>query len=621
MDEQQPESSTTETAPESQINNSESMSDSELWDSVGFHRPLAGFWYKLGFMIVHIIGGILVAALVYPLMFPYPEIDGYYRTGTNLFVALFVAFDLGTANIMNRFIGETGIKNPKKMVEYLQYFIWYQMFSGLIQLTMIAVWILYLPPQELIYLSWIFLIYSTTQYPAMQSVFRNALSAMQQFDKSATLGFLESDVIQKLSEIFFVLLFRYTLGQNPAYKIILAMAIGLVLGKYLDDFIVMGFGIKFFNTALQKYGISARVCFRHDFDWKLFKETFIFGVKTGLPGAISSFVGLIILIWWLNVPQYTSFIALLGLAESIINFIRGLQLELGGAISESYLNGKKALCQYYIGQTWRFDSLIQLLMYSIIFGVTLVLAPTLVAIGLGYYLLSIPFIFPVMIRRFFMPYESLAGGIITGTNHATTNFIIEMITLTINFITWWLYLIVFKIPQNYGITAVVWIMPLGDLPGVFFRLIISYRFVHRKIVPLKIPLWQAFVGPSVAGFIFGLMGWVYVQIIFLPMLALWGIIPALIPMIIIFVFIGPFMIYTPITVLMGAWDDTSVDSFRKAAIMAGFARFIVSPMYKMILKTIPYAKWHNKFGVDEKEALKEARELMEMKVKLKEAVE
>ena len=331
------------------------------------------------------------------------------------------------------------------------------------------------------------------------------------------------------------------------------------------------------------------------------------GVQTcALPISISSFVGLIILIWWLNVPQYTSFVALLGLAESIINFIRGLQLELGGAISESYLNGKKALCQYYIGQTWRFDSLIQLLMYSIIFGVTLVLAPTLIAMGLGYYLLSIPFIFPVMIRRFFMPYESLAGGIITSTNHATTNFIIEMITLAINFITWWLYLIVLKIPQNYGITAVVWIMPLGDLPGTLFRLIISYRFVHKKIVPLKIPLWQAFAGPSVAGLIFGLLGWLYVQNVFLPMLALWGIIPALIPMIIIFIFIGPFMIYTPITVLMGAWDDTSVESFRKAAVMAGFARFIVSPMYKMILKTIPHAKLHNKFGVDEKEVTPEA---------------
>jgi hypothetical protein len=599
----------------------ENSTDSELWDEIGFHRPLAGFWYKMGFVFIHIIGGIVVAALIYPIMFPYPECDGYYRTATSIFVALFIAFDLGTANLMNRFLGESGIKNPEKMIQYLQYFIWYQMFSGLFQVTTIAIWALYLPQQDLIYLTWIFLLYSTTQYPAMQSVFRNALAALQQFDKSSILSFLEGDVIQKLSEIMFVLLFRYTLGQNPQYKIILAISMGLVLGKYLDDYLVMFIGMKFFNSSLKKYGISARVCFRHDFDWKIVKECLIFGIKTGLPGVISGFVGLIVLLWWLDVPQYTSFVALFALAASIVNFISGMQLDLGGAISESFLNNKKKLAEYYIGQTWRFDAIIQILLYSIIYVVILVLKPTLILMGMENYLLAIPFIFPIMVRRFFEPYKNLGAGIMTSTNHPNINFILSMITLAINLVVWWLLLVVYKIPQNHGMDWIVWIMPAGDLIGVLFQLTATYIILNRNIIKIRVPLWQTFGAPGLAALILIICGTLFFQFVFIPIELAYGTIVALIPTVIVFVILFPFYIYMPLTAFFGAWDDGSIESFKKAASMSGFAKLFVSPMYKSLAWSIPKAKLHNRFSVDDKEALIEARELMIIKQNRKNLIE
>ncbi|MBD3350419.1 MAG: hypothetical protein GF364_02930, partial [Candidatus Lokiarchaeota archaeon] len=553
----------------------------ELWNSIGFHRPLAGFWYHLALTILHILSASVATILLFPIMFPYPQIDGYYRAGTAVFSAIFIAFDLGTANMMSRFIGENNIKDPRKMVHYIQYFVWYQMFSGLIQVTGIAIWLLYFPPQDLAYLVWIMLLFSSTQYPAMQNVFKSALQSLQQFNKSAIIGFIQGDVIQRLTEIGFVIIFRYTLGSNAKFGIILAASIGLCLGKYLDDFIAMVIGMRYFKQIMEKYGLTVRDCFRHDFSLDLVKQCFFFGLKTGFPGVISGFTGLIILTWWLQVPQYTTFIALLGLAESLVNFIRGLKIDLGGAISESYLNGKKELCQYYIGQSWRFDGFIQILFYSLIIVVTFILEPALILVGLENYLLAIPFIFPTLIRRFFTPYEELASAIITGTNHPNVHFILELFGMIGNLINWWLILVVLRLPQNYGIDLIIWIMPMGDIIVAIMKLSLQYFIIQKRILKIKIPLYQTFIGPGITGALVVAFGYLYKIIIFPLIESILGLLFSILTMGIVFVLGMPFL-YFAVTVFLGVWDDGSLDSFKKASNMSGFASVITKPLNKVL---------------------------------------
>ena len=588
-----------------------SESNSNLWDEIGFHRPLAGFWYNFAITIFHMATASLATILLFPIMFPFPQIDGYYRAATGVFAAVYLAFDLGTANMMARYIGETNIKNPKKMIEYIQYFIWYQMFSGLIQVTGIAIWAIYFPPENLIFLVWIMIIYSTTQYPAMQGVFKSVLQSLQQFDKSAIISFVQGDVIQRFTEIGFVILFRYTIGQNPKIGIILACAIGLCLGKYLDDFIAMAIGMKFFKKLMKVYDISVKDCFRHDFDRNLVKECFTFGIKTGFPGVINGFVGLLILTWWLNIPQYTTFIALMALAQSIVNFVQGLKVDLGGAISESYLNDKKSLCQFYIGQCWRFDGLIQIMIYSILIVVTFLLEPALLLIGLDGYILAVPFIIPTLIRRFTIPYEQLGAEIITGTNNPNANFAIDIGSMVLNFISWWFILVVLKLPQTYGIAIVVWIMPMGDFVTALVKLVVTYIYINKKVLKLKIPWYQTFGGPTISGTIIVILGILYMQLIFMPISSV-SIVAGLLIGMIIFFFGMPFF-YILLTVFLGVWDDSSLDSFKKASDMAGIARFITKPMYKILLWATPKSKLHNRFSVDDSKALEEALELMEIK--------
>ena len=343
------------------------------------------------------------------------------------------------------------------------------------------------------------------------------------------------------------------------------------------------------------------------------KDVFFFGIKTGFPSAISGFVGLMVLSWWLTVPQYTTFIALLSVGQSIVNFVQHLKLDLGGSIAESYMNGKKALAQYYIAQVWRFDMVIQVLFYVIIFGVSLVLGDALLFIGLDYYLLVVPFIMPTMMRRFFNPYFELPGAILTSSDKPNVAMGFGFLGLGLGTFSWWLFLVVFKLPQAYGSSVLFWLMPAGDLFAALLVAILAYAYINKKMMKIKIPLWQTFVAPGIMAGLSALGAFSWYVFVYTPMKAAWGAIVALIPMAAIFCFVLPVYLWIPGTVFLGGWDDASVRSFEKAAKISGVGKFIAVPMFKSINWAAKHARLHGRFKMDDSAAAREAEELMALK--------
>ncbi|MHA1340359.1 MAG: hypothetical protein ACTSRZ_09145 [Promethearchaeota archaeon] len=94
------------------------LEDRDLWDEIGFHRPLGGFWYKFIYEFLIIIIPIFLATFLVKVLYPYPISRGYQSTFTNLFILIFTAFDIGTCNTISRYIADENIKNPYKMVQY-----------------------------------------------------------------------------------------------------------------------------------------------------------------------------------------------------------------------------------------------------------------------------------------------------------------------------------------------------------------------------------------------------------------------------------------------------------------------------------------------------------------------
>ncbi|MHA1369347.1 MAG: hypothetical protein ACTSRA_06495 [Promethearchaeota archaeon] len=594
--------------------NIEEITTSELWENIGFHRPLAGFFYNLPFYLITLIIGIAAIGLIYNLLYPFPESIGYRAAATGIFGLFFYSFDLGTSNLLNRFIGEANIKDPRRMVQYIQYFIWYQAITGLIQTTSISLYALFLVPKgQLAYTVWIMLIYSTVQYPGFLGIFRGVMNTLQQYNKTAILNFISGEFFQRITEITFVLLGRWYGRMHPELGEIMGIAIGATIGLYIDDFIATAVSAYFFQKVMGNYGIRVRDCFYHNFDRELVKTCLIWGLKSGLPNffwALESYITLIL--WITYVPQYTTYAALASFGGSI-GSLMGWTLDLGGCMSEAFFNGKKRLAQYYLSQAWRYTGMIQCVVFSLLLNILLVLEPVLLFLGLEYYILSVIFVLPKMVRDTQQPYNNFAETTTTGTGHINFQMGIDIYEASMAILSWFIFIVWLRVPQRFGLIAIAWLIPCGEMPAIVSKVAITYVYIHKRILKLKIPWYQAFIAPMITTTIIFAFGFAYVQFIFIPVNDSFGTLIALIPTVLIFIVITPFFIYFPITALLGAWDDQSLEILKKATKMSGMGKFFSLPMYKMLLFISKKSKLHGKFSIDDSDAIKEARELMIIK--------
>lgn len=593
----------------------EEMPVSELWKQIGFHKPLAGFWYNLTFTLISLFLGILLSGYLIKIFYPYPESNGYRDVTGGIFTLLFVVMDLGTHMTMERFIAEARIKSPDRMLHYIQYFIWYQAFTGLLQVSFVSVYaLLIVPNTDLSYGVWLMLIVATYQYPGYLNVFNGVLNSLQQYNKTAVLGFITGQAFQRITELGFVYLGRMWGMANPAVGEIMGIAIGANIGIYVDDFFAMWLSAWFFSKAMKDEGIEVRDCFRIDFDWALVKEALIFGVKTGLPSLIGVGTGLIILM--INVtyiPQYTTFNTLL----SLIGGIAGM-INFGGIsaptplLAESYLNGKRKLTQFYIAQTWRYILLFQMLFVPIILSVYTVLEKFFIEFGMDNYLLAIPFFFPKLVRELQQPLTSFADSIQLGTNHPTFLMFLRLSEELLKVVFTALWVVWLALPDKYGIDALVWILPCGIYPAILFKTITAYIYIHKKIVPLKINKWQTFAVPLSSGAVMFVILYSFLRFIQPSLESLLGFLPSII-ITIIFLLIVVLFGYLPVTALLGGWDTESLREFKQAAEMSGPSRWFVWPMYRLTEWGCKKSNLYNKYPIPHEDAIREARELLEIK--------
>nr|MDO8118016.1 hypothetical protein [Candidatus Sigynarchaeota archaeon] len=165
----------------------------ENWQKIGFHRPLAGILFNLVFVFIAAGFGIVFAVWFIPnIVFPFASGLGYQDLVLNLFGLLFTVLDVGIGASISMFVAEENIKNPRKGIFYLQFFIWFQMISGLFQVTGISIWaIFFAPGSNLGYAIWFLVIYGTIQYPGCLWIFNGGLQAYQRFDKARLVGFIQ----------------------------------------------------------------------------------------------------------------------------------------------------------------------------------------------------------------------------------------------------------------------------------------------------------------------------------------------------------------------------------------------------------------------------------------------
>lgn len=586
----------------------------DSYDLISYARPLGGWFYQFFFAIIGAVVIALTTGFILAEIYPFPESKGYNDLADKIFMIVGFMFNIPTAFSLERFIGEYRVKDPKTMVEYVRFYTWYQMLTGISLFTFMSAYTLrMLRTGNLAYATWMILIVSWREYPAMLDFYRRAIIGMQQFQRESILNFLNGTIIRPFFEFGCVLVGKAWGAANPQYGELMGIAIGYAFGTYVDDFVSMSIGALFFRKCLRPLGVSLTECFVPRVSWTVAKSALLYGFKVSIPGIFGAFIGFTTYFWWYAaIPAYLTFSQLNKLADDVANLTKRAEgININATVSEAYNNGKTKLTQYYIAQSWKFYGFFQWGISSVIIGFIPVLITTVLrAFGAEIYLLAIPFLLPNIIHTLFEMPNGTADKVILGANKPLFKSILDVAGTFGNFFLVWLWLFVFQLPQRFGVVAIYWLIPMGTFPVMLAQVVAKWWYIHKRIVPVRIPAWQAFVAPVIPfAVVMGIASvWAVTIAPFLE--ATVGLLASAV-IVVLFAFIGALMfVFIPLYALFGGWDDYGLQVFRDAVELSGPARVFFKPIYKISEALARVSPLHNRFTIPWKAATQEAEELM-----------
>jgi len=590
--------------------------EDELWTKTGFQRPLGGFWNNYIYNLVTMVFGLVFMGVIFPrFILPFPEAMGFRSVVSSLFSLLFTIFDVGIGSSVTRFVAEqVGRGNIKKSLEYLRFFIWFQMITGLIQITIIAWYALGFAVHAVDFapLVWFFLINSTVQYPGMLGVFKSGLQAFQRFDKSNLISILQTVIFEMTTQIAFILIGRYWGSQIPEMGELMGATMGYIIGGYIDDFIAMLLSAHFFQGVLKPYHVNVWDCLIPHFGKDVVKESTIFGLKNMAQGVFYQFsmlwITAITMIW---LPNYATIIGLFSIADTVARIlIQDLPMTAG--ISEAYNCGKKKLTDYYIqAQLKWYGILTPFLALEIS-----MLVPPIFALIAENYAVAAKMIPWLVICRYMIGPIHFSDGVQQGCNkpeYAAYSLFIQLLFRLIGF---WALLAPNALPAlipNYNYLIAYC---MADLPAILAKNVFAWWLIDRKLIKVRVNVWQTFITPMLA-----VMPLIPINLGMLSIMDLVSdeliIVLALALVFIFFILFGaPMFIMFPILGLLGGWDDRGLQHLADAAELSGPSKPFVRIMYRAskwgfdhappFLKNIAL-----KHPIPWEEADREAQELMD----------
>ncbi|MHA1371394.1 MAG: hypothetical protein ACTSRA_16950 [Promethearchaeota archaeon] len=592
------------------------------WEDIGFQRPLGNFLYGYSLMLFTSALYLIFVSFVYNWLWPYPEINGYNGIAGGVFAIVYQLFDTGTAFGIVRFIAEYRIKNPKRMIEYAQFYIWYQMMTGIVQVLIISIVVLNVTVHtRLAYLAWVFLIICQKQWPGMLGTFKSILDGLQQYNKTQILGFVSGEGFQQATNVIFILIGRYLGSNNPQFGELMGMVFGASVGAYVDDFFSMWLAAHYFNKAMKPFGVSAIDCFRWGFSRDVAKECLWFGFQVSIVPLVNTTTSTIMLFMYLDaLPQFSTWTSLVGLARGISGVVDVGSFSLTAAIAESYSNGKKRLAQFYIENTFKWNGFLMcFLTFTLLSVLPMAVNEILHLPGLENYILAAPFIIPTLIHKLFMPYIGIPDTILIGTYHIgfyTFNRLLEEAN-QVFFV--WFFLYGIRLQSVFGFSGIVFILSFEHFFPRIIKMILCWVYIHKMIMRVRINIMQTFVIPIIASLPVIFVGLSFYQYAYKPIQGIFGFLGeyATIAPAIIYVLIGliviPLCVFLPLTGLLGGWDDFGLLTFRKAVDLSGPSKPISKLLYAAVEFGVKRSKWHNKFKIEWKDAAKEINELMLLK--------
>jgi O-antigen/teichoic acid export membrane protein len=459
------------------------------WSAIGFSRPLAGFLTLAGALFLLFAPYYWLTNILIPNdVQPFPQAKGIWDFAWEALQVAWFLFDAGSFEAFVKYFSEYRVKDPKESLRSTQFFVWWQLLTGLVQITFAVVAaVVILPHTRYAYTSSFVILVALGQYPGFFGVITFFFQAYQRFDYNIGLDLLADWVLRFVLQIPFVLLFRAWGAANPEYGEALGAAIGIGVGYHVATFVTFGIGVLLYR----RLGLRLLPLFLVHFDGGTAKRMLRFGLKVVLGKvffrAAQTIDRVVISLLLINYTEW------LGLGSQIhFNLLflfpiayRFFETAMA-ALSEAHGNDKQRLVQYYVARFFQVGSL-----YSAI-GLSL-----LVALG------------PLFVSEAMDPQWARAADYLVIAAAAAAFYAPAWLSDMLQKGAGWpaLWAVTLGVEQLLRIGLFWFLIPRWQFTGYYLALLltialkvaIAWVLNHRLIVRVKIYFWQMFAAPAIAG--------------------------------------------------------------------------------------------------------------------------
>ncbi|GAB4329005.1 MAG: hypothetical protein Kow0069_36360 [Promethearchaeota archaeon] len=605
----------------------------QLWRTVGYHRIVGGFFYSYVLLIGGAVIGLITVSAILPLFLPYPDIEGYKNITAGLLGFWFGVFDFqlggggSLSDGMSRFIGQYADTDPLRACKYIQFYIWWQMFTGIVQVTIIgAIAYFRLVHTDLAYLAYFIIAQSFVQYPGMLMIMEASLKSFQRGDKLAWLSWLQDTVFQFSVNIVCLLIGKWWGANNPQIGELVGITIFWILAQFLDDWINLFVGSWMFKKVLEPHGVTLGDVIRPSFDREVVLESLKFTGKQWVGNQILGFfgwlIGLYIVLQMPGVAAWRGLMLIPNFVGHLVTMQGPMMSQAVPAFSESYNNGKKELCRYFVHDSLKYYGFVTIFMATSMVVLTPTILSRVVEVfpSMRNYTPGIVMIPVVLVTSMFSPLFGLWGKIFIACDDPMPPIYVSYV-MTLPGYGFQFLFIHLCITTNVLPTWYILIFP--NFLSSLFSALIGFAWLQRRVIRIgyKELAWQAFVAPVLTALAFAGILWLLTVTLWPALDGLFvavtgvrevGVIMSALFFLLGMLFFFPALFFCPILALFGGWDDFTLEEFRKAAVISGPSKGLTMLLYWMTEKFAKVSPLHGRFPIADYSTVEtQIRELVE----------
>ncbi|NOZ05000.1 MAG: hypothetical protein GXP41_01430 [Chloroflexi bacterium] len=561
-----------------------------LWKQVGFHRPLAGFLVLLFWGLLFFVPFMIYQAVVLPrYLLPSPQALGAWSLVVSFFNAFWLLFDMGTSLAAIKFLSEYHLDDPFHGLQFVQFYVWWQIVTGTIQVGLVILVAVYLLPHTTYaYLTFYVIAHALVQFPGFYRVFQYVLRALQRLDYDqwlniavqpapggtgpGSLGFL----LIPLQAISVWLLYGWG-ARHPRFGASMGGGLGMGAGLYLAEVAVFVAG----GWLYRRLGYHLRWLFRVQFDWEVARNALRYGALISVGGMIGA-LGWTAQVWLMEryLFDYLEIQGNWSVAAGLIlafGALVGLYQGLMPAISEAHSHNCIHLARYYVAQGFKYGGWLSAFVASAL----LATGDRLIIGALGpQWIRAAQFLSLLVIWGALQFPAWFADQVQQGTGHPG------------------LFTFMLFIEQSLRVVLMLLLLPRLQIVGLIIAYLVAlptkdvltWVLNARLIFRPRIHWWQAAIAPLLAGAMnYLLFRW----------LGAWLWDGRLMSSLLLFLLAsGPGLLwYAFWSGFFGGWDNWGLVELRRAGRSSTLSRPISRPLGWVIGAGASLGPWHGRFPI------------------------